>query len=348
MPEAAAVPLPAVPPANEAATAAQAQIQDPGLKPLTASLRELEGTITFQVPPATAGEQVQTVEILDSRNQRVKVFTWIPNEQTEVRWDGRDEQGKVVSSQETYAYSWAAAGQTSAANALPQVLPVLKLCFADGSTLEPQADFEFFSHPQVKFWNLAIYAKATGEAVRVLSGEGFLPGSLVWDGKTDGLGWAPTQTEYSYRLAIIDNFNREVAVSDRLHAVKARRVEAPVGKRGLLIPEILFDFNSAVLKPEMLDKLAAAAQVLKRYPGQCLAVCEGHADEIGSAEYNQVISRQRATMVAAFLADSLSVPRNLLYVQGFGKDRPEASGSSDEARARNRRVEIRLTLPAAP
>jgi outer membrane protein OmpA-like peptidoglycan-associated protein len=38
----------------------------------------------------------------------------------------------------------------------------------------------------------------------------------------------------------------------------------------------------------------------------------------------------------------------LLYVQGFGKDRPEASGSSDEARARNRRVEIRLTLPAAP
>jgi outer membrane protein OmpA-like peptidoglycan-associated protein len=341
--EAAVAPSPA--PAPEAATVTEAQIQEPRLRALTASPRELESVVSFQVPPAAAGEQVRVLEIQNSRAQVVKKIHLSAGSTAELRWNGRDENGSLVSSQEHYSYRWEAPGQTVPAVALPQVLPVLKLCFADGTVLEPQANFEILSQPQAKSWNLAIFAQSSGDVVRSFEGTGPLPSSLVWEGQIAGQAWAPTQEQYRFHLSLTDEYGREVTVADAIHAIKARRVESSARKQCLLIPEILFDFNSAVLKPEMLDKITAAAQVLQRHPGRATAVCEGHADEIGSAEYNQVISRQRATMVAAFLADSLGVPKEALFVQGFGKNRPEDPASTEEARARNRRVEIRITLP---
>jgi outer membrane protein OmpA-like peptidoglycan-associated protein len=339
---------PAPAPTPEAATVAQAQYQEPKLKTLTAPARAWENVITFQVPAAAVGPKVRTLEIRDSQNRLVKTFAWAPGAPADLHWDNRDEQGRLVSTKEQFAYRWAAEGRTATACALPQVQPVLKLFFTDGTTLEAQADFEFLARPPAKSWSLVIYAKNTGEAVRLLSGQNPLPAALAWDGRTRDLSWAPPQGLYHYRLAITDDFGREVAVQDSIHPVKARRTEAPAGQSGVLIPEILFDFNSAVLKPEALDKIAAAAQILKRHPGQATAVCEGHADEVGGVEFNRAISRQRATMVAAFMIDSLGVPGDALFIRGFGKDRPEDPGSSEEARARNRRVEIRITLPAAP
>ncbi|NTV51600.1 MAG: PorV/PorQ family protein [Candidatus Firestonebacteria bacterium] len=330
-PEAAAVPVPT---------------PEPRLKSLTVSPREVENVVSFHVPAMIGAPKAQALVIRDAQNRPVKTFTWIPGLPTEVRWDGRDEQGRLVSSQAQFSYCWAAAGQTGTVNALPQLRPVLKLCFADGTTLEPQADFMFLTRPQGKSWSLMVYRQGAEMPVRTWSGDGALPEMLTWDGQAAGHLWAPTQAHYRYRLALADVSGQEVALQESIHAITARRVEAPAGKIGLLIPEILFDFNSAVLKPEMLDKITAAAQVLKRHPGQATAVCEGHADEIGSAEYNRVISGQRGAMVAAFLSDTLGVSKDTLSVRGFGKEQPADPGTSEEARARNRRVEIRLTLPA--
>jgi outer membrane protein OmpA-like peptidoglycan-associated protein len=263
---------------------------------------------------------------------------------TDIHWDGRDENGQWVSSKEAYTYQWELKGQTSAAYALLQVNPVLKLCFADGTTLEPQALFEFQTRPQLQSWTLALVDNQSGLEIRTQPETAVLPENWIWDGRASDQTLAPTQNQYMYCVDMVYPQGQEVVVTEAVHAIKARRSSAPGGQTGLIIPEIWFDFNSAVLKPDMLDKITAAAQVLQRHPGQAVAVCEGHADEIGSHEYNQKISVQRAYMVAKFLAESLHIPSSTLFVRGFGKIRPEVPQNTEEARARNRRVEIRVLI----
>jgi OOP family OmpA-OmpF porin len=75
-------------------------------------------------------------------------------------------------------------------------------------------------------------------------------------------------------------------------------------------------------------------------------VCEGHADEVGSDDYNLKLSEKRAQMVKNFLAKQPGLTPDSLSVAGFGKTRPVNNSGSEEGRAQNRRVEIRLLLPA--
>jgi outer membrane protein OmpA-like peptidoglycan-associated protein len=68
---------------------------------------------------------------------------------------------------------------------------------------------------------------------------------------------------------------------------------------------------------------------------------EGHTDDLGSTEYNEELSLRRAEAVRNFLNHSAGVPTARLYARGFGKSRPQVEGTSDQARAQNRRVVIR-------
>jgi outer membrane protein OmpA-like peptidoglycan-associated protein len=251
----------------------------------------------------------------------------------------------LISSTEKYSYQWETAGQTQPAYALVQVNPVLKLVFEDGSLMEPQAEFEFTVRPETTSWTLRILDKASGRELRTLQATLPLLKNWTWDGlnQTGALVLNPAEG-WVYQLEVVYPQGQEVVVSAAIHGIKARRVRAQAGQEGLLIPEILFDFNSAVLKPEMLDKITAAAQVLRRHSGKAIAICEGHADEIGSQELNRKISVQRAYMVAKFMSETLQIPMNALFVRGFGKNQPEVVGYGEDARARNRRVEIRILV----
>lgn len=66
---------------------------------------------------------------------------------------------------------------------------------------------------------------------------------------------------------------------------------------------------------------------------------EGHTDERGSAEYNIALGERRAQTVARELK-ALGVTDAQLSVISYGEERPAAPGSSEEAYAKNRRVEI--------
>ena len=95
----------------------------------------------------------------------------------------------------------------------------------------------------------------------------------------------------------------------------------------------------------MTDKCLAAAEIIRRYPKVIRAVCEGHADDIGSIAGNLVISKERAHMVADFLAQQPHVSRKKISLTGYGKSRPENTLTTETGRSRNRRVEIRLIIP---
>jgi outer membrane protein OmpA-like peptidoglycan-associated protein len=110
--------------------------------------------------------------------------------------------------------------------------------------------------------------------------------------------------------------------------------------RGLIVnmSDVLFDFNKYTLKPEAREKLAKVSGILLAYPGLKLQV-EGYTDNIGSDEYNQKLSEQRADGVRDYLI-SQSVQQNNITAEGYGKNNPIADNSTNSGRAQNRRVQL--------
>jgi outer membrane protein OmpA-like peptidoglycan-associated protein len=113
--------------------------------------------------------------------------------------------------------------------------------------------------------------------------------------------------------------------------------------------DVLFDFDKAEIRADAESELEAFLDKLMKLDGFRLTV-EGHTDSKGTNAYNQGLSRQRATAVAAWLASTaptLLVPDIL----AFGETRPaapneKADGSDDPAGRRlNRRVEIVVRAP---
>lgn len=134
---------------------------------------------------------------------------------------------------------------------------------------------------------------------------------------------------------------RETALArmrDALGVVADARITA----RGLIInlPEILFDFNASALKPGAREVLSRICGVLSVTPGYSLEV-EGHTDSVGSEEYNQTLSEQRAASVETYLRDC-QLPNVAIAARGLGETNPIASNDTAEGRSRNRRVEVIL------
>jgi peptidoglycan-associated lipoprotein len=82
--------------------------------------------------------------------------------------------------------------------------------------------------------------------------------------------------------------------------------------------------------------LAAQAQWLLANPNVRASI-EGHCDERGTREYNMALGERRANAARDFLA-SQGVPAIRLLVTSWGKERPAAAGSNEEAWAQNRRA----------
>ena len=99
-----------------------------------------------------------------------------------------------------------------------------------------------------------------------------------------------------------------------------------------------FDFDEAELQPTDRELLSRVAGILLTSREYTVSV-NGHTDDVGSAEYNQKLSERRAQAVRDYFV-AAGLPAEIFAVTGHGKARPLVSGNSDEARAKNRRVEL--------
>ncbi len=113
-----------------------------------------------------------------------------------------------------------------------------------------------------------------------------------------------------------------------------------------LTNDILFDFNSYSLRPESRDTLRELANNFRQYPDEEISV-EGHTDNVGSDDYNQRLSEQRAGSVRDYLVDQ-GVPDGRVTAAGFGKSQPKTSNDTPEGRQLNRRVEIHIRAIPQP
>lgn len=122
----------------------------------------------------------------------------------------------------------------------------------------------------------------------------------------------------------------------RIGESKQRVLDAALANR-----TVEFQSGSAVLTPEgraVLDEMAAA---IHRVDNPFIAIV-GNTDNVGNRQANIALSLARADTVKAYLI-AKGVPAAKLSVSGQGPDNPVASNDTDAGRARNRRIDFRIS-----
>lgn len=105
--------------------------------------------------------------------------------------------------------------------------------------------------------------------------------------------------------------------------------------------EVLFDYNSSVIRPDQMQQLLELADVLRSDEFDAYRlIFLGHTDAKGSAVFNERLSRQRARSVADFVSAAAGLPQSRIDAVGLGFQR--LADPSNPFSERNRRVQLVL------
>jgi outer membrane protein OmpA-like peptidoglycan-associated protein len=102
-----------------------------------------------------------------------------------------------------------------------------------------------------------------------------------------------------------------------------------------------FDFDKSTLTASAkddLDKLASGLNADKRF----VISVEGYTDSTGDKSYNEALSRKRADAVVTYLVAKHDIPIYRIHMIGLGEEKPVDEGKNRAARAKNRRVEVKV------
>ena len=106
---------------------------------------------------------------------------------------------------------------------------------------------------------------------------------------------------------------------------------------------LYFAPGKAIIQPEYFSLLSKVKQALKEFPEKYILI-EGHTDATGNAYKNKVLSQNRSKAVAEYLLADMSIDKNQIEYFGLGDQRPIASNRTKEGRARNRRIDIIISI----
>jgi outer membrane protein OmpA-like peptidoglycan-associated protein len=103
-----------------------------------------------------------------------------------------------------------------------------------------------------------------------------------------------------------------------------------------------FAFGGAELPESARARIDELVSELVANPSGVYIEIEGHTDDVGSIEANRRLGLQRAEAAKRYIHERHSVPLHKINVISFGEERPLAPNRSEEGRARNRRIVIRV------
>ncbi|MDX1640476.1 MAG: OmpA family protein [Balneolaceae bacterium] len=103
---------------------------------------------------------------------------------------------------------------------------------------------------------------------------------------------------------------------------------------------LLFDFDSAKLRPEAMENLSQLAEIMGEDDNTELLIV-GHTDSIGDEAYNQNLSERRAAMAATFMGTQ-GIARSRIQVEGMGETEPIGDNDTEAGRQKNRRIEVAI------
>jgi len=118
--------------------------------------------------------------------------------------------------------------------------------------------------------------------------------------------------------------------------------ETDVNYDTLASDTIYFAFDSSTVPSSERSKLQQVSEWMKANPDHSLFLA-GHADKRGTPEYNRALGERRALAVREYLV-GLGIPPASLYTNSYGADRPAVQGDTEEAYAKNRRVQVGVVI----
>jgi peptidoglycan-associated lipoprotein len=148
---------------------------------------------------------------------------------------------------------------------------------------------------------------------------------------------APVETRATTSSSAADGAGSNGSAQSQVATVDLSKNDDAAGNAAGRV--IYFDFDSYVVKDAYRPVVEAQAKRLSANTKQKVSV-EGHTDERGGREYNLALGQKRAEAVVKSLT-LLGVADGQLEAVSFGKERPAAQGSDEEAWAKNRRVELK-------
>jgi OOP family OmpA-OmpF porin len=152
---------------------------------------------------------------------------------------------------------------------------------------------------------------------------------LVKDQKEVWMQVKPTNGGYYVDIVEKGEMKQEVSASDMLEELNSS---------GHVALQINFDSGKAIIKEDSKPVIEQMIQLLKDAPDLVVEI-QGHTDNTGDANADQVLSEQRATAVKNALT-SAGIAENRLTAKGYGLTKPVADNATPEGRAKNRRVEL--------
>jgi OmpA-OmpF porin, OOP family len=151
----------------------------------------------------------------------------------------------------------------------------------------------------------------------------------------DGDGVAGADDKCPNEPETKNDFEDDDGCPDSPPRVQVTRTEVKIREK------ILFAFDKATIDEKSNDLLDNIAEVVLKNPQIEFFEVAGHADPVGTDAYNVNLTRQRAQAVQAALAKR-GVDSRRMRAAGYGRHCPIASGDSEVAREKNRRVEFKI------
>lgn len=160
--------------------------------------------------------------------------------------------------------------------------------------------------------------------------------STVWVARrADGNIWVLLTTNDERGGYVI---GREAAHTQTSTLISAASLKQSLDSAGKVAVHVNFATDKADILPDSLPQIDEMARLLRDDPGLRVAV-NGHTDNTGTAAHNQTLSEARArSVVAALVAKGITAAR--LTPKGFGNTQPVTDNSTEEGKAKNRRVEL--------
>jgi OOP family OmpA-OmpF porin len=135
-------------------------------------------------------------------------------------------------------------------------------------------------------------------------------------------------------------------MQQKMVTVDATEMDKQISANGkVALYGIYFDFNKTDIKPESDQALTEIGKLLQARPSLKVLVV-GHTDAIGTFESNRSLSQRRADAIVAALVTKQGVDKQRLFPVGVSFASPVATNTTEEGRAKNRRVEL-VEMPEA-
>jgi len=149
---------------------------------------------------------------------------------------------------------------------------------------------------------------------------------------------ATSDQGYAFNSAVLDLTNSVNAGSGGTNvSMKLMKLEQ---NAKLTLKDINFETNSYQLSESSFIELQRVVKLMRENPKLKVEIA-AHTDDIGSDNYNYSLSDDRAKSVVEYLIDN-QIPFSRFIAKGYGEEQPLVPNDSDENRAKNRRVELKV------